>query len=469
MLLNSLSFIIVFLPAVALVYWQLRSRVGPALAAPWLLVASLGFYSFGNPRTLPILIASAIANFLIGRMLGRRTAAGRPDARLLALGVTLNVALLSTFKYSGFVAENINALTGSHLSALTTVLPLGISFFSLQQVMYLVDCHEGLVVPNRLGEHALFVSFFPYISAGPITRTGDVVPQLSAATRVPTDYNALARALFLFAIGLVKKAALADELSKIVDDGFVTGTAAPSQLQAWLSSAGFSLQLYFDFSGYSDMALGVALLLGVTLPANFDSPYRSPSIIDFWRRWHITLSNFITTYLYAPMLRGVRKVTLTRASFATMASMLVAGLWHGAAWTYVVFGGMHGAALVVNQLWRKKIKIRVPFLVGVTLTATFVNIAFVVFHSTSLPRAATFLRIMLIGGGVPRFQLFSPSARVAILATGLGIVAFAPNSNALAQRFKPTWGTVFVTAVALVLGIVCLNSGSGKEFAYVDF
>ena len=325
MLFNSFGFIFVFLPVAVLGFHLLRELGQHRAASDWLIACSLFFYAWGNPNDLPILLASVLFNYGVARWMG--AGAGPQDTRrksILAFGIAANLALLVYFKARG-------------------PLPLGISFWTLVQVMYLVDCYEGMVKPSNLREHALFATFFPVVSMGPMLRAKDTLAQLRGPSAL--GFEQLAPAILLFCLGLFKKVVIADSFARLADAGYAS-PAALSLAEGWIASLSYCLQLYYDFSGYSDMAMAAALALGIRIPANFNDPYRARSIVDFWRRWHITLSSFITTYLYTPMVRAMGKVTFAKAMIATFAAMVIAGLWHGSSWGFLVFGALHGLGLV---------------------------------------------------------------------------------------------------------------------------
>ena len=289
-------------------------------------------------------MASLLFNYAVARVI--RSAEEPARRRWLIFAVSANVAFLCAFKY-------VNFLLGGLLHLPSLAFPLGVSFFTIQQIMYLVDCYEEMTTPSSLLDHAVFTTFFAYITAGPITRARDVISQLQApAPREIAEDTA--RALTLFAIGLFKKVVFADAFATLADSGF-NAAGDVTAIPAWISAFAFTLQIYFDFSGYSDMAIAAALLLGIRIPKNFDNPLRSLSITEFWRRWHISLSNFITAYLYTPIVKSFGRVTIFTSMAATMIAMTVAGLWHGPAGTFVVvFGAMHGAALAANQYWKEE-------------------------------------------------------------------------------------------------------------------
>lgn len=353
MLFNSLAFIFGFLPLTCAIWFVLRRRGHSSLALAWLLIASLLFYSWWNPANLIILLISMGLNFGIGSTLSRSSLLPLLRVGLLITGIGANLALLGYFKYANFLVANLNYVLGSEFSLGTILLPLGISFFTFQQIAYLVDAYRGEIErPYRFIHYALFVAFFPQLIAGPIVHHKDLVQQFSDPERRQPQISQFAIGITIFAIGLFKKVVFADGVAVYANAVFAEADAgtALSFCEAWIGAIAYTLQLYFDFSGYSDMAIGLAQMVGIQLPLNFNSPYKATSIIDFWNRWHITLSRFLRNYLYIP-LGGNRKGE-GRRSLNLMITMLLAGLWHGAGWSFVIWGGMHGLYLVVNHQWR---------------------------------------------------------------------------------------------------------------------
>ncbi|MGB7281765.1 MAG: MBOAT family O-acyltransferase [Candidatus Acidiferrum sp.] len=387
-----------------------------------------------------------------------------------------NIGLLCSFKYLNFLGGMIESFGGPHLPFPNWEFPLGISFFTLQQVMYLVDCYENLVPANTLFDHATFVSFFPYVTAGPITRAKRMIAQFQGVATAPGPRGDMAATgLYLFTMGLFKKVFFADTFGRIADLGFA-GYQGLSTLEAWAFSLAYTLQIYFDFSGYTDMARGTGFILGFDIPINFNSPYRSFSIIEFWQRWHITLSNFITDYLYTPILRAFEKATLATASVATLVAMIIAGLWHGPSWTFVTFGALHGIALVINQFWRKKIRRKLPKMLSWALTFSFVNLAFVFFRAPSIVAGAHIARLLvpvntaLLGSAVLRTV---PTLGLTTLlpAVVIGTVAafFGKNSDELARTFRPSYSYALGTASLMLLAWLFMNSTITKQFVYFAF
>ena len=346
MLFSSYTFLFQFLPAVALAFAAAR-RHSPRAGILVLVGASLLFYGAWRPVYLLLLAASIAANFSLGLLMedpSRRRAIGM-------FGVALNLALLCYFKYTNFILDSVHMLTGAPLPFLNIVLPLGISFFTFQQIAYLVDVMRGARVERDIASYTLFVSFFPHLIAGPLVHHAEMIPQFKRG-RTGRSAVLAARGFAVFAAGLFKKVVIADNLAQFVSPVFAHldagGGVAASW--AWLATLSYTLQIYFDFSGYSDMAIGLALMFGIRLPVNFRSPYKALSIIDFWRRWHITLSRFLRDYLYIPL--GGNRLGEPRRYLNLMVTMLLGGLWHGAGWNFLIWGGLHGFYLCANHLWQ---------------------------------------------------------------------------------------------------------------------
>ena len=346
MLFSSYTFLFQFLPAVALAFAAAR-RHSPRAGIMVLAGASLFFYGAWRPVYLLLLIASVAANFSLGLLMEdplRRRGIG-------LFGVALNLALLCYFKYTNFIFDSINTLTGAPLPFVNIVLPLGISFFTFQQIAYLVDVMRGAKVERDIVSYTLFVSFFPHLIAGPLVHHAEMIPQFKRG-RTSRSAVLAARGLAIFAAGLFKKVVIADNLAQFVSPVFahLDAGGGVTTSWAWLATSAYTLQIYFDFSGYSDMAIGLALLFGIRLPVNFRSPYTAASIIEFWRRWHITLSRFLRDYLYIPL--GGNRLGEQRRYLNLMVTMLLGGLWHGAGFNFLIWGGLHGLYLCINHLWQ---------------------------------------------------------------------------------------------------------------------
>lgn len=415
MLFSSFTFIFQFLPATLLAFAAARSH-SPRAGILVLLAASLVFYGAWHPAYLLLLMGSMAMNFSLGLLMEdekRRRAVG-------LCGVAADLALLAYFKYFNFLLDSFGAVTGTQFAPTNILLPLGISFFTFQQIAYLVDVMRGAKVERDIVSYSLFVSFFPHLIAGPLVHHAEMIPQFK---RTPSHRATVlaARAVAIFSAGLFKKVMIADVVSQFVSPVFAHldagGTVSPAF--AWLATLAYALQIYFDFSGYSDMAIGLALIFGVRLPVNFRSPYRSLSIIDFWRRWHITLSRFLRDYLYIPL--GGNRQGAARRYLNLIITMLLGGLWHGAGWNFVIWGGLHGAYLVINHLWRKlrgtesKPRHTATRILSWSVTFTSVVLAWVFF------RAATLDGAVRMFGGLFGYQFDGPAYMPSGVFTTFGL------------------------------------------------
>jgi alginate O-acetyltransferase complex protein AlgI len=478
MLFNSHSFIFLFLPVVLLGYFALgrRSNLAPVV---WLALASLVFYAFGGWQFVPLLLLSIAFNYGVGYLLIARKLAPGARFAVLATGVAGDLVVLGIFKYAGFLAANLDALFATGL-VVNIVLPVGISFYTFTQIAFLVDAYRGQVVRYALPHYALFVTYFPHLIAGPILHHRDMIPQFERSETKRPDPHLILCGLIIFAIGLFKKTCLADGIQPLVAQAF--GPNAPTFDQAWIGVLAYTFQLYFDFSGYSDMAIGISLMFGIFLPLNFNSPYKAVSIIDFWRRWHMTLSQFLRDYLYIP-LGGNRHGRVLRY-VNLMLTMLLGGLWHGAAWTFVVWGALHGVYLCINHAWSNYGPkapprfARIADIAGLILTFLAVVIAWVFFRAPDMPTALSVLSKMTDPANIAFGRVEMVYALfVAIYAA---LAWFAPNTqeimgydhknrivgeNLRAQRMRPLF--LYATAAVLAFGILGIQQHS--EFIYFRF
>lgn len=481
MLFNSYEFLFLFLPIALGGYFFLGSREKTSeWANIWLVCLSFFFYSYWDIRYLPLLLLSIGVNYLIsGRMIRSRQEKKNPRTTFL-VGMFFNAGLLGVFKYTDFFIENLNFL-GEDLPLLHIVLPLGISFFTITQMVYLVDCYEGLAKERNLVHYALFVSFFPHLLAGPILYHRPMMKQFDDRRLRVIDWDNMGRGLTLFIIGLAKKVLIADSFVSFVGSGF----AHPGQLtllDSWAVAICYMMQLYFDFSGYSDMAVGIARMMNIQIPINFDAPYRAYGTINFWQRWHMSLTTTITNYLYTPMVMAYKKITFGKAMLATFLSMLIAGAWHGAGWNYIIFGALHGVGLVLNHTW-KKYHLWMWKPLGYVLTLVFVLVAFVFFRAESVADALQVLYAMVGGHGVA-LPLSVAGAfhhylgiSVAVLAgahipkkvflAALLLVALCPSSNRLVKNMEPNNKWAVAMAVLYVWEITSLSQVT--EFLYFQF
>ena len=404
MLFTSFEFIFCFLPVVFVGFFLLARIAGKNAAAIWLAAASVFFYGWWSTTYIPLLLASIVFNYTVGYIIAMNQERARHRAKAaLFVGVISNLMLLCYYKYSNFFLGEIARSTGVHMPILELVLPLGISFFTFTQIAFLVDAWKGKAKEYNFWHYLLFVTWFPHLIAGPILHHGQMMPQFRDPSIYRVRSKNIAIGLALFAIGLGKKLLLADPISAYADPVFHAAAAgqAIGPMIAWTGAMAYTLQIYFDFSGYSDMAIGLSMLFGIKLPINFNSPYKAQSIIEFWRRWHMTLSQFLRDYLYIPL--GGNRNGEARRLTNLMLTMLLGGLWHGANWTFVVWGALHGTYLCINHLFQKlpptlRLSGVLPKALtaplGVLLTFTVVVIAWVFFRADTIHSAEAIIVAM---------------------------------------------------------------------------
>ena len=485
MLFNSYEYILVFLPVTVLVFLAL-GRSSRSMALGWLILASVAFYAWWRPLNVAIMAPSIAINYALARvLLGLAGDAARARRRglLLGLGIVFNVCFLDYFKYANFAVSVTNDLSGQDFVFHQVILPLGISFITFQKIAFLIDVAGGRIKAFTLRDYLLFVLFFPQLIAGPIVHYGETMPQFHRAS-CRFDKTLYAVGITLFCFGLFKKVVLADGMAAHVTPVFAYAAsgAEATLLQSWLAAVGFTLQIYFDFSGYSDMACGAALFFGVRLPINFDSPLKATSIVDFWLRWHITLTRFLTAYVYNPMTlaltraRAARRQPMLRArdshpiaflhvlAFPTITTMLISGLWHGAGYTFILWGLLHGIYLVLNHLWRQYGPRPAPTnaagepgaagqVAGFALTFLAVVVAMVLFRAPDIASAGNVLGGMvglhgiglpgqrfgaagmhLLDGSVPVHAFANAAATLLAL---LAIALLLPNSVQILAAYEP--------------------------------
>jgi len=520
MLFNSYEFLFYYLPLTLFGFFVIGSR-RPRAAALWLFCASLVFYGWWNPRYVGLLLVSIGFNFLVGRALALRATLALPRRGLLAAGIAVDLLLLGYYKYANFFVQNLDRLTGGDHALATIVLPLGISFFTFTQIAFLVDAHRGEVKETDPIHYGLFVTYFPHLIAVPILHHKEIMPQFDRPETYRPNYPLLAMGLTIFVLGLVKKVILADGVAVFVGPIFAPANVVfvprPTLLEAWGGTLAYSFQIYFDFSGYSDMAIGLALLFGIRFPLNFASPYKATSMIDFWRCWHMTLSRFLRDYLYFP-LGGNRKGP-ARRYVNLLVTMLLGGLWHGAGWTFVVWGGLHGLYLALNHGWRAlQRRLGSPRFQGRTATlaswaVTFVAVVFawVFFRADNLEAAWSIIRCMAGANGIAlpdtlavrlgalalplehagiEFRALKGFAGTSQIAWLIGLLAIslalpntqqllsahhpvlehvAPDSRGPARwlRWQPSWPWATVAATLSLAAVA--NLGKVSEFIYFQF
>jgi D-alanyl-lipoteichoic acid acyltransferase DltB (MBOAT superfamily) len=491
MLFNSYGFIFLFLPVVLLGFFWL-ARTSHAYAAGWLALASLFFYGYWNPAYIGLLLGSIACNYAFGLWIakaGVRHDEGRKK-QLLVVAIASNLSLLGYYKYANFFAGSVNAVAGTHWGLGEIILPLGISFFTFTQIAFLVDAYQGRVKEYNFIHYTLFVTYFPHLIAGPVLHHREMMPQFAHAATYRINWENVATGLMLFTLGLCKKTLLADALAPFVNGVFggVQMGMLPTSYEAWAGALAYTLQIYFDFSGYTDMALGIALMFGIRLPINFYSPYKATSIIEFWRCWHMTLSRFLRDYLYFP-LGGNRKGKLRRY-VNLMATMLLGGLWHGAGWTFVLWGTLHGIYLAINHLWRDLVVAKLPLrfpawlaaLTGGALTFVAVVAAWVLFRSADIGHAAVMLKAMfgmesnpitldeVLHGKLLLTTDLSGRDLMKLLVFALAWVWLLPNST----RLKFLRGSFMLAAIQAVVVMYFLflaidQFGSYSPFLYFQF
>jgi alginate O-acetyltransferase complex protein AlgI len=471
MLFVTREFLLGFLPIVLAAFHFALAFGFRKLLLPILLAASVVFYAWGDPWHTPLLMVSIGVNYAMGRALIDLDLAPPRRKAVFVVAILFNLGLLGLFKYTNFAVENLAALFGLAPRHLDIALPIGISFYSFTQIAFLADIYTKGQRQRDFASYGLFVSYFPHLVAGPIIHWREVMPQFAMLGRkqglafASAAYaSVLAEGACLFSIGLLKKLMIADQLNVFVELGY---KAVPSLgfLDAWLLSLAYTFQLYFDFSGYADMAVGISLLFGIRIPYNFNSPYWADSIQDFWRRWHITLSRWLRDYLYIP-LGGNRAATAVvyRNLFVTF---LLGGVWHGAAWTFVIWGALHGAACCTQKWWASTGR-RMPKPAGVVLTFLFVNVAWVYFRAPDIATANGLLLAMA------RPQLGGPALLFAawpLLLAASVIVWLFPNSQAIASRDwngKVALSGAF-TGAAAVVALVATNTSVLSPFIYYNF
>ena len=477
MLFNSYVFMLAFLPLTLLGYFllgRLPERI--PLNKLFLVLASFVFYGYNNPSYVPIIVASILVNYALSQMMltSEKKMIRLP---LMLLGLALNLGVLFYFKYHDFFAENVNRFFGTGFALYRLALPLGISFFTFQQLSYVIDSYRRSVPRYNILDYALFVTFFPQLVAGPIVLHSEIVPQFADSRNRHFNFDHFAPGLYAFALGLFKKVIVADTFGVAVEAGYAAA-ASLNTIEAWLVAVGYTLQLYFDFSGYCDVATGVGLMFNIKIPLNFNSPYKSMNIREFWQRWHITLSRFLTNYIYFPL--GGSRRGIARTCVNLMIVFLASGLWHGAGWLFLLWGLMHGAASVLYRLFKKQYDALHPALQWI-MTFLFVVIAWVFFRATSMADALALLKSMFamdfgpirsaitsafeLPGGIRSGYnaIFTMVWYVLSLFACLGM----KNTYEKTMAFKPTLANA-LTTVLLIL-YVTLSLSNVSVFLYFNF
>ncbi|MBF0518125.1 MAG: MBOAT family protein [Nitrospirae bacterium] len=495
MLFNSYVYLFAFLPATICVYFFLNKLKKTFAARVSLILASFIFYSWWNIWDLPVIIISIIFNYTIGLRLGK-TDISSDRKRLFITGVSLNILLLIFYKYTDFLILNINTVFNTSINTLKLTLPLGISFFTITQIAYLSDAYKQTVKEYKGTNYSLFVTFFPHLLAGPILHHREMMPQFDRMRNKVFSSKNTVRALVLIVIGLIKKIAIADYLSAWADFGFDTAGNL-TMLQAWISSLSYTLQIYFDFSGYTDMALGSALLLNIHLPLNFNSPYKSLNIREFWRAWHMTLSRFLRDYLYIPL--GGNRCGTTRINLNIMLTFIIGGIWHGAGWGFLIWGALHGFAYALYRFWQST-GLRLTRPIAWFLTFNFINITWIFFRAKSLADAVKVIKGMVNFGSIEvktflntallftmdfinlfqdeeKFQalgtLFNyfaaDAAKILCLAILITVCVSCGNSNDISKDFSPNSRNALLFGFLGAVAIMLLHTEKLSKFLYFNF
>ncbi len=492
MLFNSSHFIFAFLPITFILYFLINHRLSHEYSKLALVACSLFFYAWWNILYLPIIIGSIFFNYYIGGILSNANQQANKKRRVLKIGIVCNLLLLGYFKYTDFLIENVNWMADTDFSLLELTLPLAISFFTFQQIAYLVDSYKGETKEYDLLNYSLFVTFFPQLIAGPIVHHKEMMPQFTASKNKQINFHNIAIGLIIFSIGLFKKVAIADTFAVWANQGFDAAEYL-SFYSAWATSLSYTFQLYFDFSGYSDMAIGLALMFNIKLPINFNSPYKALSIQDFWRRWHMTLSRFLRDYIYIPL--GGNRVSKFRTYVNLMLTFIIGGIWHGAGWTFIVWGFLHGLALVIHRLWNK-LGLRMWTWVAWLVTFNFVNITWVVFRAKEwddgikvlkgmfgmaendeFKLSIYFLDTLSMWLNYPFYQLIpyiNSKAQVNEIAIVYGffallLVVMLPNTNIHRERTQVRYSLMFFAAILLAFSVIQSQLSSSEVFLYFNF
>lgn len=473
MLFNSYEFIFLFLPITFVVYFYLLHKRLTVASKGFLVFASLVFYSWWNIIYLPLILSSILFNYIIGSSLSENSSAIKFSKKsILFFGIISNLSLLGYFKYFDFFLSGANVIFATNIEPLHIVLPLGISFFTFTQIAYLVDSYRTETKEYDLLNYSLFVTFFPHLLAGPILHHKEMMPQFESKYNLVKKHRNIAFGIFLFAIGLFKKVIIADNLAIMANNGFAS-SALLNTAEAWLTSISYTLQLYFDFSGYTDMAIGLSLLFNIKLPTNFNTPYIAMNIQDFWRRWHITLSRFLRDYIYIPL--GGNRISSFRTYSNLMITFLLGGLWHGAGLTFVFWGFLHGVALVVHRVWQNT-GIKINKFMAWFITFNFINITWIFFRAKDFEEAVNVLKAMFNYKSIElvkyRLDYIFPNIGISDKLVVIFVLAFIgsvffKNSMEYMQRFKPN--IKYLVFIVLVYLISILEMHQVSEFLYFNF
>lgn len=474
MVFSSYVFILAFLPIVLIVYFGLSRLKNNLYQRLFLIAASLFFYGYHSVQYLLLILASIAVNYILALQIQKNK---NPLSKVwLTIGVLFNVALIGYFKYYDFFIENVNMIFNSHFTLKRLLLPLGISFFTFQQLSFLVSVYKREEVVERLRDYCLFVTFFPQLVAGPIVLYSEMVPQFKDETRRYFNPDNFSAGVYMFVLGLFKKLVIADTLSVWVDNGF--GMSGLGFAAAWVISLSYTLQIYFDFSGYSDMAVGLGKMFNIDIPFNFLSPYLSQNITEFWRRWHITLGHSLSTYVYRPL--GGNRKGLFRTCLNLLVTFLVSGLWHGAAWTFILWGALHGAFSIADRIAGKKVSV-IPKPIRIFVTFLIVNALWVLFRANGFSQALEIYKGM-INFGYPGLEAINTIVYDGVISfpnlvnyvcafSTIGILSavvfFCKNSFEMLNNFKNQKYALLFSVLLFCISVLCL--GRNSVFIYFNF
>ncbi len=433
MLFHSSIYLLLFLPTVFVLYFILRKLTnndGKVL----LIISGIFFYGWWNINFTPLIICSVLFNYYVSKVIINIDNKKKKQL-ILFFGIFSNVVYLGIFKYTDFIIVNINIFFQSNLQTFDLPFPLAMSFFTFQTIAYLVDCYDGEVKVKSLKEFSLFIIFFPQLIAGPIVKYNYMMPQFSSSKNKYINPKNILLGLTIILIGIFKKIVLADNLSINVDYGF-NNFDTINFLESWITSISFTLQIYFDFSGYIDMATGSALLFNILLPKNFDSPLKSTSLINFWKSWHITLFKFLMNYLYFPILRSLHKINFLNAMIVTLIVFFISGVWHGPTYGYIIFGTLHGVGIIINHIFNKITTIKLSNFFGWLLTLLYVNFTFIFFRCENLESAIVIIKNMVgFNGFEINTNYFESYLLIIVYIISISISMFFKNVNYLIENF----------------------------------
>ena len=471
MVFSSYIFIFSFLPIVLIGYYGLSKLKNGIFQRVFLILASLFFYGYYNVKYLLLIIFSIAVNYSVAILIQKRK-----SKAWLIIGIVYNVALIGYFKYFDFFIENINAVFKTDFFMRNILLPLGISFFTFQQLSFLVSVYKQEEKVEKFRDYCLFVSFFPQLVAGPIVLYSEMIPQFKDCSKRYFNASNFASGLYMFSIGLFKKAVIADTVAMFVDNGF--SMTDMGLVAGWASALSYTLQIYFDFSGYSDMAIGLGRMFNIQIPFNFMSPYKSESITEFWRKWHITLGRALSTYIYIPL--GGNRKGLARTCINLFLTFLVSGLWHGAAWTFVLWGVMHGLFVIIERIFKTQLS-KIPHKIKVIVTFLLINFLWVLFRADSFSTALEVYKGMVnfrhidisslstIAGN--HLIIYPTIINIAYTLGVLGILLFivfkCRNSMSKLKNFSTSYRTVITTALLFCISLLCFSRES--VFIYFNF